>query len=139
MDINLIYALLVVLIPVVVSLIFTKRYNILHGLATFLFTSYLLLFLLSLFNNRIPEDIAIYLYGKDGKFGFLTLYNGFYFVIVYAFNEIGLGNYLKNEYVQYVVLGIYAVIFIISHIISVAIRRRRINGIKALRRQVKRY
>lgn len=139
MDMNIVYALLIASAPVILSVLLAKRYNVVHGLITFLFTGYLLLFALSYLGKHLPADITKYLYGVEQKFAFLSLYNGLYFVFGSVLNLIGLGKYLTGGYAEYVILGAYVLLFIISHIIAVGIRRHRINGIKALRRQVKRY
>ena len=139
MDLNLIYALLIASLPVVFALIFTKRYNIVHGFVTFLLTSYLLLLALSNLQNHIPVEITNILYGKDGYFGFLMFYMGFYYVATYAINVIGLADLLLTPYAHLIILIPYITLFIVSHAISVAIRKCRVNRIKALRRQVKRY
>ena len=139
MDLNLIYALLIASLPVIFGLIFAKRYNIVHGFVTFLLTSYLLLLALSKLQNHIPVEITNILYGKDGYFGLLMFYKGFYEVVAVSLNLAGLTNILVPPYGEYVILAPYAVLFIVSHIISAIIRRHHVNSIKALRRQVKRY
>jgi hypothetical protein len=139
MDLNLIYALLIASVPVIFALLFAKRYNIVHGFVTFLLTSYLLLLAVSKLQNHIPVEITNILYGKDGYFGLLMFYKGFYEVAAVSLNLAGLTDLLVPPYGEYVILAPYVVLFIVSHIISAIIRRHRVNSIKALRRQVKRY
>lgn len=140
MDLNSIYALLIATIPLFLSLIFTKRYNIIHGLVTFLFTTCVTVVAVSLLSNHIPAEVYAYLSGEASYLPYHTaLFSKSYTLYSKGMNLVGLSNVLDATYSQYVFLGLFAVVFLVSHIISVMVRKHRVNTIKALRRQVKRY
>lgn len=140
MDLNLIYALLIALIPVFFAVIFARRYNVIHGLISFVVFSFLLIFCLSAFEKNIPADILKYLVGGEetgySLIAFNSLLNG---VITHYLSKAGLATVLAADYGKYVLLAIYLVVFILSQVIASVIRRHRVNGIKSLKRQVKRY
>ena len=136
MDINLIPAILIALIPVVLTIIVSRLYNVVHGLITFLVMGFILMFCLQadvfgggiheLIAQHFPKTCGIY-YAIDELV--LALFSGVPFIT----------NLLAQNYGPYVALGVVVVVFVISQIIACAIRKARVERIKLLRRQVKRY
>ena len=57
MDMNLLYAILIALVPVVITIIVSRLYNIIHGLITFVVTGFLLMFCFEAFGSNIPAAI----------------------------------------------------------------------------------
>ena len=140
MDMNLVYALLITAIPVVLTVIFSKRYNVFHGVISFVVFSYLLIFFLSVFAEKVPADIYKYLIGADGNPCLLTFYIALVNAAIFGLNQLGLEAVLSNaDYGQYVLLAVYVVVFVVSQIIASLIRKHRVNTIKNLKREIKRY
>ena len=136
MDINLIPAILIALIPVVLTIIASRLYNVVHGLITFLVTSFILMFCLQpdVFGGSIHELIAKHLPQTCG------LYYAINDLVLALFSGVAfISNLLAQSYGPYIALGVVVVIFVISQIIACAIRKARVERIKILRRQVKRY
>ena len=133
MDLNLLYAILIALVPVVVTIIFSKVYNVFHGLITFLVFSFLLCFLLTNFGDKLPAEITANLTIVAGTY---AAFNSF---ILDCLKLVGLESILAADYGVYVVIGIYVLIFIISQIIASVLRKKRVEKIKGLKRQIKRY
>lgn len=133
MDLNLLYAILIALAPVVLAIIFTKIYNIIHGVISFLFFGAVLMLCVTIFGDKIPAL---------GEFG------GFYAAFTVTMCELisgpvksVLGDLLvKNpNLLFYVYFAVVALVFLISQIISSCIFRRRSRKRKNLLRQAKRY
>ena len=134
MDINLLLAILIALVPVVLTIIFSRLYNVVHGLITFLVMQYVLMFCLEVFGGNLPEAITknfpvvCGLYSSFNDF-VLSLLKGVPFI----------ANLLAQSFGPYIILGVYVLVFLISQIIACAIRKSRVEKIKFLRRQLKRY
>ena len=139
MDLNLIYALLIALIPVVLTVIFSRRYNLFHGLISFVVFSFLLLFCLDAFSKNVPAEILGYLVGTETGLNLVSLYSMMSNVIAHYLSKAGLSEVFAQTYGKYVLLAIYVGAFILSQVVASVIRRHRVNGIKSLKRQAKRY
>ena len=140
MDMNLLYAILIALVPVVLTIILSRVYNIVHGLITFLFSGFLLYFCVEAFQANLPAEIVAYLIpGQEGAFATCELYYAINSFIVSALTEIGLADFFAWEGAAYVVLGVYALVFVISQVISGIILKQKIEKQKSLKRQLKRY
>ncbi len=133
MDMNLLYAILIALVPVVITIIVSKLYNVVHGLITFLVTGFLLMFCLEAFGANIPVDIMSQ---TETTCSLYTIING---LINDLLGKVGLADLLAQDYGKYILLGCYLVVFIISQIIASALRKSRVEKINNLKRQVKRY
>ena len=133
MDFNLLYAILIALVPVVVTIIFSKVYNIFHGLFTFLTFSFLLCFLFTHFGSSLPVELAAQLELVLGTYVYINTF------VLDSLKLIGLESLLTASYGEYILLGIYVVIFIVSQIIASVLRKKRVEKIKGLKRSVKRY
>ena len=143
MDMNFLYAILIALAPVVLTIIISRAYNIVHGLITFLVFGYVLLFCLGEFGDKLPEQMQMYL-GLAGlevplPFGTLALYQMIHMAVLDLMGQIGLEKLLLNENLKYFILAGCAVIFIISQIIASKIRKSRVAKVRKLRRYLKRY
>jgi membrane protein implicated in regulation of membrane protease activity len=140
MDMNLLYAILIALVPVVLTIILSKVYNIVHGLITFLVSGFVLFFCLEAFNANLPAEIVAYLIpGKEGAFATCELYYAINSFVISALNQLGLADFLAWEGAAYCVLGAYVLVFIISQIVSSVVRKKRIEKEKKMKRQLKRY
>ena len=140
MDMNLLYAILIALVPVVLTIILSKVYNIVHGLITFLVTGFLLYFCVEAFQANLPAEIVSYLIpGQEGAFATCELYYAINSFVVSALTQVGLADFFAWEGAAYVVLGAYVLVFIISQIIACAIRKKRVEKEKSMKRQLKRY
>ena len=134
MDINMIPAILIALIPVFLTIIASRLYNIIHGLITFVVMSFVLMFCLDVFGANIHELIRAHFPATCGLY--ITINE----LVLAVFAGIPfITNILAQPYGPYVALGVVAVIFLISQIIACVIRKNRIERIKVLRRQIKRY
>ena len=136
MDINLMFAVLIALIPVFLTIIFSRLYNIIHGFITFIVMSFVLMFCLQadVFGSSIQPQIAEHLTKACGVY---TAVNEF-FLAVFA-NVPFISDLLSQNYGPYVALAAVAVVFIVSQIIACAIRKSRVEKIKSMKRQIKRY
>ena len=133
MDMNLLYAILIALVPVVITIIVSRLYNIVHGLITFIVTGFLLMFCLEAFGSNIPAAIMEIVPNT------CQLYTLIAELIEELLGKAGLADLLAKEYGNYVLLAVYVVVFLISQIIASAIRKSRVEKIKNLKRQIKRY
>ncbi len=133
MDMNLLYAILIALVPVVITIIVSRLYNIVHGLITFIVTGFLLMFCLGVFGENLPAEIMAYIPGT------CSLYTIISDLISGLLGKVGLAELLAQDYGKYILLAIYLVVFIISQIIASAIRKSRVEKINSLKRQLKRY
>ena len=133
MDMNLLYAILIALVPVVITIIVSRLYNIIHGLITFVVTGFLLMFCFEAFGSNIPAAIMEIVPNTCQLY---TLIAG---LIEELLGKAGLADLLAKEYGNYVLLAVYVVVFLISQIIASAIRKSRVEKIKNLKRQIKRY
>lgn len=142
MDMNLLIAILIALVPVVVSILFARRYNIFHGLIVFLTAGYVLLFAVELLVDHLSPEYLVYL-GMAGEvadlpFGTLSLYQMINNVLTTLLDDAGLVELLADN-LKYAVLAAYVVIFLVSQIIASKIRKARVAKIKRLRRYLRRY
>ena len=133
MDMNLLYAILIALIPVVITIIMSKVYNVIHGLITFLVTGYLLIFCLSIFGGNLPTEISGYFIDTNSLYICINQF------VIDALKVAGLGDLLKEPFGVYIVLAMFVVLYVISQVISSALRKKRVEKINSLKRQVKRY
>ena len=102
MDMNLIYAMLIALIPVVLAIIFTKIYNIVHGIISFLFFGAILMLCLHIFGDKMPVTMTYFeVFGGfyTGLSGFLcNPSNGLVTFVAYGLLGIfGLGDVVVNN------------------------------------------
>ena len=136
MDMNLLFAILIALVPVVITIIFSRFYNVVHGLITFLVMAYALMFCLQqdVFGGSLPAEITAHL---PAACGFYYAVND---LVLAVFNGVAfISNLLAQSYGPYLALGALVFVFIISQVIACLIRKARVERIKVLRRQVKRY
>lgn len=134
MDMDLLFAILIALIPVVLTVIFSRLYNVVHGIITFLVMGYILMFCLNMFGANLGEAIITHTNTT------CALYAAIDGLVMGLLNSVGfIANLLAQSYGPYIVLAVYVVIFLISQIIACAIRKHRVEKIRLLRRQVKRY
>ena len=124
---SLLVAILIALIPVVITIISSRLYNVIHGLITFLVMGYVLVFCLEVFGANLPAEVQ----------ELLPTTCGLYISITSTVQGWLSGVALFEN--PYIVLAVYVVVFVISQIIACAIRKARVERIKLLRRQVKRY
>lgn len=143
MDMNFLYAILIALAPVVITILVSRAYNIFHGLITFLVLGYALLFCLDLFAEKLPAELALYLgMGEIGcplPYGTVAIYSMINVAVVDLLTKAGLENLISNKNFKYYLLGGYVLLFVISQVIASAIRRRRVAKINRLRRYLRRY
>ena len=134
MNIYLLYAILIALIPVLLTIISSRLYNIVHGLITFLVMGYVLMFCLEVFGANLPAEINEHLPTT------CSLYTSINGLVLGLLNSVAfIANLLAQPYGPYITLGVYVLVFLISQIIACAIRKSRIERIRILRRQIKRY
>ena len=133
MNTNLLLAILIALVPVFLTIIFSRRYNIFHGLVVFLVASYGLILGLDALGGKVPSAISQYF---DVT---LSLYNVINGVVVDLINKAGLSKLIANKNFKYILLGAWLVVFLISQIIATSVRRRRVAKINRLKRYLRRY
>ena len=131
MDMNLLYAILIALVPVIIAIVMSKVYNIIHGFISFVVTGHLLGFCLTVFGANLPAELLILTTET------CLLYTKIDNLIVGLLVEAGLG--VLGDFAVYVVLAIFIVVFVVSQIISSVLRKKRVEKINSLKRQVKRY
>ena len=131
---DILLGLLIALLPVIIAIIFTKRYNMVHGLITFIVFSYLLVFCLGQFGDKLPAE----LFAQATAFS-----NGTVFLVGYLNGLLlkipGLNTLLEGEHGKWIYLGVYVLIFVIFQIISSVIRCKRKRAFQRLKRACKRY
>lgn len=133
MDINFLYAILIALVPVVLTIIFSKVYNVFHGLFTFLVFSFLICFLFTQFGDKLSPELSGHLITTLGTYVCINS------LVLDLLGMVGLESVISADYGVYVVLGIYVLIFIVSQIIASILRKKRVEKIKGLKRSIKRY
>ena len=146
MDMSLIYAILIALVPVVLAIIFTKVYNVIHGIVSFLFFGAILMLCLKIFGEQMPETM-VYFEQFGGFYNGVTNLccnpeNGLVTFVAYTvLNALGLGDIVLNnpDFVFYFYLVLVAIVFLVSQIIASCIFRKRARRRKNLQRQAKRY
>lgn len=127
MDINVLHAVLIAMIPVVIAIILAWAYNVVHGAISYLVMTFLLVFSLEAFEATLPAGLAEALVNVMGTNEFM--YN---YMIGWLYN-------LDPSIAKYVMLGILLGVFIISQILSSVIRKAKVNRIRSLKQKVKRY
>lgn len=130
---NLLFAVLIAMIPVIIAVIAARFYNIIHGLFMFCFSGFVLIFCLDIFGANLPAEIMAHIPTT------CALYISMDAVVVRALEVIGVAGLFPEEYTAYVVLAIYVVLFVACQIVSSAIRKSRKEKINNLKRQIKRY
>ena len=131
---NELVGLLIALVPVILAIIFTKRYNMVHGLITYIVFSYLLVFCLGQFGDKLPaEMLAQALVFSQGTTYLVGYLNGLLLKIP------GLNSLLEGENGKWFYLGVYVLLFIIFQIVSSVIRSKRKKALQRLKRASKRY
>ena len=130
---DLLFAVLIALIPALIAVISARVYNFVHGLFMFCFTGYILIFCLGIFGPNLPAEIMAHIPTTCG------LYFSLNALVVDLLKTVGLAGLLPEEYLAYAIIGIYVVLFIAFQIISSAIRKARKEKIESLKRQIKRY
>lgn len=131
MDMNLLYAILIALIPVVFTILISRLYNIIHGIISFFTASALLILCLTSFGESLPAEV---LAGCALSCSFYDMINGFLVEVLALVGLNGLGNVLDAGQLLLVIL---VVLFLVSQIISSVIRRRRVRRIKQLKKEAK--
>ena len=126
-DINILHAVLIAMIPAIVAVVLAWAYNILHGAISYLVMTFLLVFSLEAFSTTLPAELAESLVEVMGTNQFMYDY-----MIKWAYP-------LEYSTAKYVMLGILIASFIISQILSSLIRKAKVNKIRSLKQKVKRY
>ncbi len=111
------------LIPVLFAILFSKRYNVLHGLVTFFFVTYVLFFAIqelssfSFFTKIISSEM------NEG----LTILFGIPRELICAgLAKISfVSKLVEMKFAKYIVTGVVVVAFIVCQLVASAIRRRR--------------
>lgn len=128
------YALLISLVPVLLAVMFARRYNFLHGLIAYIVMSYVYCFCLDQFGikgelstfilkfSASPVAIYSYINGQILKIDFLA--------------ELLAKN---PNLVKYILLAVVLLVFVIFQVIASSIRRSRKRRAKSLVKQAKRY
>ena len=147
MDLNFLIAILIALAPVVLTILVSRAYNIFHGLITFLVMGYVLLFCVDMFGASLAPEVLMYL-GVSAvpsfssfplPYGTLGLYLAIHTAVLDYMNTAGLATLLADPNLKYYILGACAVVFLVSQLIAMRIRKKRVAKIKRLRRYLKRY
>lgn len=140
MDMNLLYAILVALVPVVLTIILSKVYNIFHGLITFLVSGFVLIFCIDAFAANMPAELLAYLLpAGEGSHCTCQLYYAINDFVYSALGQLGLADFLAADYAKYVLLAAFVLVFVISQVLSSVVRKKRVEKERNMRRQLKRY
>ena len=131
MNMELLFAILIALVPVLLTILAARLYNVIHAVITFLAMQYVLVYCLNMFGATLPPVIT------DHFPTVLALYNAIDEFVVGLVNAFGFGPML--EQMPFLLLAVYGVVFLISQIIACIIRKHKIEKAKILRRQLKRY
>lgn len=119
------------LVPVLFAIIFSKGYNIIHGIVTFIFVAYLEVF----FAGMFPAFNDMFVVGG-------TNYLGLYSCVIAFINANTLDRIsalATLSWATYAYLAVYVVLFLILHIIASAMARSRKRKINNLKQQSRRY
>lgn len=130
------YALLLSLVPVLLAVMFARRYNFLHGLIAYLVMSYVYAFCLEQFANGFSGELRVYLAAYSATP--LAIYS--YIITQFLKIDFLAELLVKNpDLVKYILLAVVLLVFIIFQVIASAIRRSRKRRAKSLVKQAKRY
>ena len=133
MDMNLLYAILIALVPVIITVIMSRVYNIVHGVITFLVTGHLLMFCLGMFGVNLPKEIMDYTAIT------CSLYTAIGGLVNELLGSLGLAELLAGDLGVYILLAVFVVIFVVSLIFASVFRKKSVEKVNSLKRQVKRY
>lgn len=133
---ELLWGVLISLIPLLLAVIFAKRYNFLHGLVTYIFFTYLMLFLSVQFADKITGNVIM---GHA-----LTYLNSSFELIKYICDYIAKLPFINGGVsdagtVRYIYLGLFVGVFVICQIIASIMAASRRRKIRNLKKQAKRY
>ena len=128
MDLNLLYGILIALIPMFFACILAHRNNFLHGIITYLCFSFILVYCIDKFGSYLPAQIITNFNNVSAG---ARIVNDFLLNLLKMVPK--LGDLLAGSAGEYIGLGFFALVYIISQIISSCIasaKRRRINRYK---------
>ena len=126
-DINVLHAVLIAMIPVIIAIVLAWAYNVIHGAISYLVMTYLLVFSLEAFATTLPEGLSIAL-------GDVMVMHEFMFEYMISWIHP-----MEYSTAKYVMLGILIASFIVSQVLSSLIRKAKVNKIRSLKQKVKRY
>lgn len=131
---DILLGLLIALLPVIIAIIFTKRYNMVHGLVCFITSAAAVLLFFYKFDEYLPAEIAGHAdHFLVGLKAMIEYFDGLLAKIP------GLDTLLEGEYKNWVKLAVYFVIYLVSQIPSSIIRGIRRRAYKRLKRASKKY
>lgn len=130
------YALLLSLVPVLLAVMFARRYNFLHGLIAYLVMSYVYAFCLDQFANGFSGELRVYLAMYSATPLAIYSYITTQFLKIDFLAELLVKN---PDLVKYILLAVVLLVFVIFQVIASAIRRSRKRRAKSLVKQAKRY
>lgn len=127
LSLNMLIVILITFVPVIFAIFMGKRYNVFHGIVTYIFVSYLFAFLSTEFN------VFQYLLPATGSelimyISMLELVITYpYLLVAGGIDKIpGSEVIMEGEYASYIVLTAVALIFIISQVIASSIKAKKI-------------
>ncbi len=131
---NVLIGLLIALVPVILAIIFTKRYNMVHGLICFITSAAAVLLFFGKFKSYLPAEIV----GQANHFLVgLRAMIGFFDSLLAKIP--GLDALLEGEYKNWVKLLVYFIIYLVFQIPSSILRGKRKRAQKRLQRASKLY
>lgn len=132
--IDLLFPILIALVPVIIAVIGARIYGILHGFITYLFMGQLLIFCLAMFGGNIGAELAA---STAVHAALHTKINSF---VIASLKQIGLECLVSDEQTaKYVILGLFLLLFIVSQVVGCLFRKRSIEKTKKLKREARRY
>ena len=131
--VEMLLPIVIALVPAIIAVIGARLYGVVHGIITFLFAGELLMFCLVMFGANLPADLLA------GVETHAVLHTKIHEFIADLLKQFGLASLLEGSVGNYVIIGIFFVLFLISQIIAGKIRKNKVAKQKILRRQIRQY
>lgn len=116
---------LIIFIPALLAIIASKTWNIVHGIVTFLFTSYIIVLLgdFGLIEKMVGASASFNSFSTD------AVMTGALWPVTYISSFItgidGLSSVFDTVNPHYVMIAIYGVLFLLSQVVSQILRKKR--------------
>lgn len=122
-DMDMLWMVLLIFIPILLAIIASKTWNIVHGIITYLLFSFLVVYLLDLeLLTKVFSDETIAVF-------YSTYLAVAHFPVSYIWLQLSevefLNSMLSGDAANHIMLALYAVLFILSQIIGSMLRKNR--------------
>lgn len=117
-------ALITIALPLLFSLFMAKRFNFIHGVICFIFSSYLAMYLIEL--NLFSLTDKIYPTLASEVLTYVREIPSFFNALLELIPTVGKYFAADYKFSAHIILGVYAILFILSQIISQIFRNKRL-------------